>query len=452
MMLSEELILNEIESNKEEYIEFLRKLVQTESYNPPGNEKNVALEIEKYLKNISIQCDIFSFGENRANLVASLNNNYKGKILLYNGHMDVVPPGNVEEWKYPPLSATMKRNKYIYGRGTTDMKGGLAGIVVSLKILKKLGIQLSGNLIVNAVADEETGGKFGTKWCIDNNLKSIKPDFSIIAEPTRLKPLPHVISIGERGRLVMKIITNGISTHSSWPFMGKNAIYMMSDIIQKLDKIDEYIPKIKPPLSLEELKKLISDSLPRPEVLDKILNEQPVLNSVLKALTQFTKSLTIIKGGIKDNVVPDRCEAIIDFRLLPGQKIDPIINGLKKLIEEDLGYILKDEPVGDPEEVFVYLEKLQYSEPSYWEDWKSSTILTSLFSIIEKAYNKKPFYFLFPASADASHFRNKEHCTNTIMFGPGSGASAHSTNEYIEIQDYINAIRVYTLFAYNYLK
>lgn len=366
--------------------------------------------------------------------------------------MDVVPPGNVEEWKYSPLSATIKRNKYIFGRGTTDMKGGLAGIVIALKILKKLGIKLSGNLIVNAVADEETGGVYGTKWCIDNKLKSIKPNFCIVAEPSTLKPLPHVICLGEKGRLVIKIITNGISTHSSWPFMGKNAIYMMSEIIHNLDKIDEYIPKTKPTLSLEELKKLVSDALPRPEVLEKILNEQPIFNGVFKALTQFTKSLTIIKGGIKDNVVPDRCEAIIDFRILPGQKIDPIFNALKKLIEEDLGYILKSEPIGKPEEVFVYLENIQYSEPSYWKDWKKASILKSFYGIIEEVYNKKPFYFLFPASADASHFRNTGYCVETIMFGPGSAASAHSIDEYIEIQDYINAIKVYTLFAYNYLK
>ena len=450
--MSEDQILKEIEQNQEEYITFFQELIQAESYNPPGNEKNVALIIDKYLKDSNIKSEIFPFGDNHANLIAYLNDNFEGKNLLYNGHMDVVPPGNVEEWKYPPLSATIKRNKYIYGRGTTDMKGGLAGIVIALKILKKLGIKLSGNLIVNAVADEETGGVYGAKWCIENKLKLIKPNFSIVAEPTRLKPLPHVISIGERGRLIIKIITNGISTHSSWPFMGKNAIYMMSEIIHNLDKIDEYLPKIKPPLSLEELKKLISDALPRPEVLEKILNEQPILNSVLKSLTQFTKSLTIIKGGIKDNVVPDRCEAIIDFRLLPGQNIDPIFNALKKLIEEDLGYILKSEPVGEPKEVFVYIENIQYSEPSYWKDWKKSSILKSFYKIIEEAYNKKPFYFLFPASADASYFRNTGYCVKTIMFGPGSGASAHSTDEYIEIKDYINAIKVYTLFAYNYLK
>ncbi|MFX1309336.1 MAG: M20 family metallopeptidase, partial [Promethearchaeota archaeon] len=233
--MSEQQILNEIKQNQEEYITFFQELIQAESYNPPGNEKNVALVIEKYLKNSKINVEIIPFGDNRANLIAYLNNNFEGKNLLYNGHMDVVPPGNEEEWKYPPLSATIKRKKYIYGRGATDMKGGLAAMVIALKILKKLNLTLAGNLILNAVADEETGGEYGTKWCIDNKLQSIKPDFTIVSEPTRLKPLPHVISVGERGRLVVKIITNGISTHSSWPFMGKNAIYMMSEIIHNLN-------------------------------------------------------------------------------------------------------------------------------------------------------------------------------------------------------------------------
>ncbi|MFW9827125.1 MAG: M20 family metallopeptidase [Candidatus Thorarchaeota archaeon] len=450
--MSENQILNEIEQNQDNYIRLFQEIIQTDSYNPPGNEKNVALIIDKYLKDTDIKSEIYPFGDNRANLVAYLNNNFEGKILLYNGHMDIVPPGNEDEWKYPPLSATIKRKKYIYGRGTTDMKGGLTAMIIALKILKKLNLKLSGNLILNAVADEETGGIFGTKWCIENVLHSIKPDFAIISEPTRLRPLPHVISIGERGRLVVKIITNGISTHSSWPFMGKNAIYMMSDIIHHLDNIDEYIPKIKPPLSIEELKKLMSEAFPSLEILEKIISEQPILNSVLKALTQFTKSLTIIKGGIKDNVVPDRCETIIDFRLLPGQEIDPILNSLKKLIEEDLGYTVKKEPTGHPEEVFVFFENIQYSKPSYWRDWNNSQTLKSFYNVVEKVHNKKPFYFLYPASADASHLRNEGYCSETIMFGPGSGASAHSTDEFIEIQDFIDAIKIYTLFAYNFLK
>lgn len=448
--MSEEQILNEIESNKEEYIEFLRELVQTESYNPPGNEKNVALKIEKYLQNDGIKCEIYPFGENRANLIATLNDNFDEKNLLYNGHMDVVPPGLKDEWKYPPLSAVIKR-KRMFGRGTVDMKGGTAAMAISLKILKKLGIKTSGNLIFNAVADEEVGGILGTKWCIENLLKSRKCDFAVVGEPTGFDPLPKIISLGEKGRISIKVIANGISGHASVPYLGVNAIYIMNDIINNLDKLDEYIPKFEHPLSKDELEELVSVLFPSREHFDKFLEDQPLLQNVIKANTQFTKNLTMIKGGIKSNVIPDQCESVIDFRLIPGQKIEMILNGLKKLIKE-LGYQIKNEPKGLPEEVFVYIDVIHKGEASYWNDWKNSQTLKNFYDIAEQIYGKKPFYFLFPGSSDAKYYRNTNFCPSTIMFGPGNGSLAHKTNEYIEIEDYINAIKVYTLFAYSFLK
>jgi acetylornithine deacetylase/succinyl-diaminopimelate desuccinylase-like protein len=160
----------------------------------------------------------------------------------------------------------------------------------------------------------------------------------------------------------------------------------------------------------------------------------------------------MIKGGIKDNVVPDMCEATIDFRLLPGQKVKEIINGLKQLIRNEIGFDVRDEPAGNPEDIFVYLEIISASEGSYWEDWENSKDLQFLYNLVSKIYQKKPFFFLYPPSADAHYLRNSGYCPKTIMFGPGTAFTAHTTNEYIEIQDFINAIKVYTLFAYHFLK
>ncbi|MFX0106451.1 MAG: M20 family metallopeptidase [Candidatus Hodarchaeota archaeon] len=448
--MSEELILNEIDMNTDEYIEFLRELIQTESFNPPGDEKNVAIKIEKYLKNAGIKCEVFPFGENRANLIATLNDNFDGKNLLYNGHMDVVPPGSLEEWKNPPLSAIIKR-KRLYGRGTTDMKGGTAAMAISLKILKKLGIEVSGNLILNAVSDEETGGILGTKWSVENILKSKKCNFIIIGEPTGFNPLPKAIIFGEKGRFELKVMTNGKSSHASAPFLGKNAIIMMNDIIQHLDKLDDYMPKIEPPLSEDELKELISITFPSKDDFKRILEEQSTVQSLIKVSLHFEKSVTMINGGIKPNIIPDKCEAIIDFRLLPGQTIEMVLNGLKKLINE-LGYRIEQEPIKDTEEPFVQLEVQFKGEPSYWYDWKESKVLKDFYNIVEEIYKKKPFYFFFPGSTDAKYYRNTNFCQSTIVFGPGNVNVAHSANEYVEIQDFINAIKVYTLFAYNYLR
>ena len=447
--MSEELIINEIDKHKEEFTEFLRELIQCDSYNPPGNEKNVAVKIESYLKEVGINCDMYTFGKNRANIVASLNDNFEGRNLLFNGHIDVVPPGSVDEWKNPPLSAFIKKRR-IFGRGAADMKGGLAAMVIALRVLKTLNLEISGNLVLTAVADEETGGLLGTKWLLDNGHQPKKCDFIIVGEPTGLNPLPKGILLGEKGRVVVKIITNGISGHASTPFMGRNAIYMMSDFIQNLDKLEENIPKIEPPITLDGLKELLLDAFSSSEILEKILAEQPLLQNILRSLTSFSKSLTMIKGGIKSNVVPDRCESLIDFRLLPGHTTEMLLTALKKLTK-NLGYQVKNEPSGAPEEVFVYFEVIAESEASYWKNWKDSQALKDLGDIVNKIYKRKPLFFLLPASADASFYRNNGYCPATVLYGPGNAGTAHAVDENIEIQDFIKAIKVYTIFAYKFL-
>ena len=452
--MTEQLILGEIEQNREEYIEFLRDLIQAKSVNPPGNEMNAALVIEKFLKESDVNCEILPFGENRANILAYLNNKFSGKTLLYNGHIDVVPIGSESDWKYPPFSATVKRNKTIYGRGAADMKGGIGAMVVALRILKKLDLNLTGNLIVNPVADEEKGGKHGTITCIEEmKKKAIQPDFTVVGEPTGFSSmLPKAVLVGEKGQLHVKVTTFGKSAHSSVPFIGINAIHMMGELIGKLDNVNNYIPDIKPPIPMEKLKKLLSHAFPNEEAFKRIYDEQPIFQHLLRTLTEFTKTFTMINGGIKENVIPDKCEATINFRLLASQEADSIITGLKKLIETELGYEVKDEVSNNPKDIYFHLGIVEQSNGSYWQDWESSSILNDFKEVIGNVYGKSPFVLLLPAGADSKHIRDSGLCPQTVIFGPGDSPSSHGVDESIEIEDYINAIKVYTLFAYNYLK
>ncbi len=450
--MSEEIIIKEIEENTEEYITFLQELIQTNSYNPPGNENSVAVKIKEYLEKDGIKCDVYPFGDNRANAIAYLNENFDYKNLLFNAHMDVVPPGEESEWKNPPLSANIKRKKMLFGRGATDMKGGLAAMVIALKILKKLNLSLKGNLILNAVADEEMGGILGTKWCLENKLNSFKFDFTVVGEPTGINPLPKAVVVGERGHLILKVIANGISAHSSMPSLGKNAIYMMSELMQALDKVNNYIPDLKPPLSLEKLKSLMSKAFPSREIFENILSDQELLQNLLQSLVTFTKSVNMIKGGIKENVVPDKCEVLIDFRLLPGQKVEDIFHGMRTLIEKDLHYKVVELEEVKPNEPSFTLESAGESEGSYWRDWENSPILKDFMKITEEIYMKTPFILLYPAAADAHYLRNDGYCPSTILFGPGSAGTAHAIDEYIEIKDFIDSIKVYALFAFKFLK
>jgi len=448
--MSEELIIDYIEKNRENFIEFFREMIKVDTYNPPGNELNGAKKIAQYLGKYNIDVEVFKYGENRANLIAYLNKNFNNKNLLFNGHMDIVPAGEESDWKYPPLSAYKKRNKYIYGRGAADMKGGLTAMIIALQILKDLDLNLNGNLILTAVSDEETGGKEGTKWVLENKLNEIKCDFAIIGEPTGLNPLPKAIILGERGHLQLKIIAHGVSCHASMPTMGTNAIMMINKFIQNLDKLDDKIPSIEPPISINELKNLTSEAFPSKEIFENIFDQQELLQSLLYSLTKFTKSVTMINGGIKENVIPDVCEIVMDFRLLPKQDPNQILDALKELINE-IGYKIKEKNE-DKNDVYFRFEIIHKSEGSYWKNWKESDDLKLFYDIVKRVYKKDSFYTLYPPCADAHYLRNSGFCHSTILFGPGNASTAHAVDENIEIEDFINAVKTYTLFAYEFLQ
>jgi len=289
-----------------------------------------------------------------------------------------------------------------------------------------------------------------------NNIlkkRSIKPDFSVIGEPSGIFYSPKVIILGEKGRLVLKVVTNGISSHSSAPFLGKNAITMMSEIINKLNDFKDELLSIKyiiPSMTQEELEAELASAFPNKEDLKKFLKENPYFKAFLQSISQFTQSLNIIEGGIKDNVIPDQCTSFIDFRLLPNQTPEITVNAFKNIITK-LGYEIRDNIVGNRGDIFVNIEVIKVSEASFWENWRNSLLLNKFSLTIERVYGFKPIKLLFPASSDAHYLRNSNYCPETILFGPGNGIKAHTANEWISIKDFINSIKVYSLFAYKFL-
>jgi succinyl-diaminopimelate desuccinylase len=449
-MSIERLIKEEIQENREQYIEFLQDLIQINTSKSAGNIKDLILRMTEFLEEENVKCKTIPVEGESSNFVAYLNDIFDEKNLLFNGHMDVVPSGPKDTWKYPPFSATRKRKK-IFGRGTADMKGGLAAMASALKILKKVTPDLIGNLIFNAVIDEEIGGALGTKHCIDNELSFLKMDFAIVGEPTGLAPLPKAIVVGEKGIFQVRVHTKGKQSHSSMPFLGKNAIDMMCKINRKLEKLETKLAKTPPPLDYNEIEEMMAQVFPNREIFHDILEKKPILKHLLLALTKSTCSFNIVQGGKADNVVPENCEGLIDFRLLEGQKPSDITEALSNIISE-LGFQELESLSVDSEETGVYVEEEFSAKASYWNNWEESRHLNRFYSLVEEIYGRKPFYFLYPACSDARFIRNTGYCQNTILFGPGSAGFAHATDEYIEVEDFLNAIKVYTIFAHDFLQ
>jgi len=130
--------------DEEEVIRFLSDLIRINSSNPPGNEKNVADRVKRKLDEYGVECEVMELEQaNRANLFARIGDESRGPNLVYGGHYDVVPSG--EGWKFDPFGAVVE-NDVMYGRGTSDMKGGDAAMTMATCILKKAGVPLNGAL------------------------------------------------------------------------------------------------------------------------------------------------------------------------------------------------------------------------------------------------------------------------------------------------------------------
>ena len=269
-------------------IELTQELVRINSENPPGNEKKIAKYIKDFLEDLKIQTKLIEFEKNRVNLIASIG---KGKGLMLNGHMDTVPAGDLNNWKYDPFGGKTVKGK-LYGLGSSDMKGGLATILIAVKNLARE--DFKKKLLLTFVADEESG-QTGTRYLVKNRkdiFKDIK--YGLTAESNDLK-----ITIAQKGVTHLTIKLKGKAAHGSTPELGDNAILKASDFIQELKKLTK---KLK--------------------------------NKKNKMLGNGTISIGTINGGTKVNIVPDFCEIEVDRRLIPGETPTIALNQIKRLLKK----------------------------------------------------------------------------------------------------------------------
>ena len=169
-----------VEERKEELLDLCCRMIQIPSVNPPGEVEEIVGFICNYLEKHGISWEIIRPTSDTPNIVAKMGNP-DGRVLVLNGHCDVVPPGNLEKWDFNPFCGEIRNGK-ILGRGTSDMKTGLAGLLFVMGILSDEKIDLGGQIVLTVVPDEEVSGAWGSKWLVESG--TIKGDACLIAEPT----------------------------------------------------------------------------------------------------------------------------------------------------------------------------------------------------------------------------------------------------------------------------
>ncbi|MEM0054281.1 MAG: M20 family metallopeptidase [Nitrososphaeria archaeon] len=383
----------DISSAKSEVVKLTQELIRIESVNPPGNELPVAELLADRLNKYGIETEVIEVSRNRANVVGILRGREEKPALLFNGHLDVVPVGEKSVWKFDPFSGEIFDGK-VWGRGATDMKSGIAAMSVAAGLLASK-YKLNGDLYITAFAGEETDS-IGAKHYVDHN--SLEDIGSIIVtEPTSLD-----IVIAEKGTLWLEFETFGKSAHGSQPHIGVNAIEHMMLLLQSIKDTWEKIPYLKDPY-----------------------------------LSQPTINIATINGGVKTNVVPDKCTATIDLRFLPSQNRQVIIEKMYETIEK-----LKKEITNFKAEMRIINERQPVITSENEEIVKITKELGPLIVGRELGIYGVSFY------TDAAIFATKRKIP-TIILGPGEYdfrnniSLAHQPNEYVRIENLEKAVMLY---------
>lgn len=398
--------------NETKGIQFLQKLVAEPS--KQGNEgKSQAIIIEK-CRELGLEIDIWEpngtkllshpyFVSPRTNftdspnVVGVLKGTGDGRSIILNGHIDVVPEGEPSNWTEDPFSAKITDGK-LYGRGSTDMKGGSVALLLAIEAIKESGIKLKGDVIFQSVIEEESGGA-GTLAAI---LKGYKADGAIIPEPTNMKVFPR-----QQGSLWFKVNIYGKSAHGGTRYEGVSAIEKSMLVIKHI-------------LKLEMIRNAaISDALYK--------------NTPIPVPINIGK----ISGGSWPSSVPDLVTIEGRFGVAPDESIEIAKKEMQKWL-------------GELEGVDSWFKKHPVVLEWFGARWIPGTIEIEheLMKALDQSYkevkNESPIIEASPWGTDGGLLSAVGNIP-TIVFGPGTTEVAHYPNEYIELNKMFDVAEIIAL-------
>jgi acetylornithine deacetylase/succinyl-diaminopimelate desuccinylase-like protein len=363
-----------LEETREEVTSLLRDLIRIDTTNPPGNETEAAKYLAKTLEKEGFVCEVLESGPGRGNVIARIRGSGEKPSLLLLSHLDVVA-ANPKEWKVKPFAGTVK-DGFVWGRGALDMKSMTAVEVMVMKLLKRRRVELKGDIILAATADEEKGGEEGAGWLTRNCPQKIRADYVInegggLAVPVNGKGM-YTVQTAEKGILWFKVKAKGTPGHGSVPGAADNAIVRMMNVVRKLEgyrsrttltpTVRQYLTEMakEHKTARKTLIKLLEDPTTADQTLDELAEKDKVLAEEIRAKLRMTLTPTVIHGGVKENIIPSECEAVFDCRVLPGQTtadaMDKIRVLLKKAGLEKLEFeiIQANEPSQSPLDTVLY--------------------------------------------------------------------------------------------------
>lgn len=415
-------VLALIQDRADEVVALTRDLVRIPSINPPGACYRDAAELigarlakrgfaVEYVRAEGAPGDSDAFP--RWNVIARWESGRPGECLHFNGHIDVVAPG--EGWSVDPFGAVVRDGR-IYGRGTCDMKAGIAASIVACEALIDSGAAINGALEISGTADEESGGYGGVAYLAERGYFSApRVSHVIIPEPLNVDR----VCIGHRGVYWAEIETKGRIAHGSMPFLGESAIRHMGAVLDRIER------DLTPALAARRTDMPVAPEGARTSTLN--------INSLHGGQEEIAE-------GLPSPLVADSCRMVIDRRFLIEEKLDDVKGEVRALLDglarerEGFRYNLRD--------LFEVLPTMTS---------RDAPVARATASAIQQVLARQPEFICSPGTYDQKHVDRIGKLKNCVAYGPGILDLAHQVDEYVVIDDLVASAKVMALAALDLL-
>lgn len=402
-----------IDGKIDELVALTQELVRIPTINPPGDAYVPCAELVgerlrkrgfevRYIRGEGTPGDSERYP--RTNVIARIEGKRPGPCVHFNSHIDVVEVG--DGWTVDPFAGTVKDGK-VYGRGTCDMKGGLAASIIAVEALLESGLDWPGAIEISGTVDEESGGFGGVAYLAKQGYFS-KPrvDHVIIPEPLN----PDRICLGHRGVWWAEIETFGHIAHGSMPFQGDCAVRHMGAVLDRFER----------------------------ELYPHLATKRTNMPVVPEGAKQSTLNINSFHGGMDEGfdglpsaMVPDNCRMVIDRRYLIEESYDEV----------------KGEVVGILDALKRERPKFDYALKDLWTVGPTMTdqdmpVVRAVATEIERVLGKPADYVISPGTYDQKHVARIGHLHDCIAYGPGILDLAHQPDEFVGIDDMLASAKV----------
>ncbi len=362
----------------------LAEIIAIRSENPPGGEGDVAIYVERLLKEEGFSVSLTEYKPGRFNVEARMENG-PGPVFAFNTHMDTVPAG--DGWTSDAFTLREEDGK-LFGRGACDCKGPLIAMIEAMRMLAADRATWSGTLLGVFVGDEEIASE-GAKYYAATKQKI---DFAVVGEPTS-----NTTYSAHKGSLRPVVRVYGVTAHSGTPHLGDNAIYRAGQLLTLIEAYhNEVVRKRTHPL-----------------------------------VGEASLTVTRISGGHADNVLPGSCDLLLDRRMVPGEDEDAVKQEFAALLKE------AHDRFGVKAEIVDYKATTGSATETAGDH---PVVLASLTSCKENG-TADPGPFGFQGGCDLVHFRALG--AQGTVIGPGSLSVAHKADEFVPLDEFITCSLIY---------